>query len=304
MKDKLGLSVSTLLATIRARLGPESETASLEAQVLLAHVLGAPRAWVLAHPEARLSSEQTSLLEAYLQRLEGGEPLPYVLGHWEFFGLDFTVTPDVLIPRPETELLVEQALGWLRLHASRRLAADVGTGSGCIAVALAAHIPDLHILASDLSPAALQVASHNAARHAAGDRITFIQTDLLLTNWPTGSTANRTHLANQFDLICANLPYIPTETLAALRVARWEPRIALDGGRDGLDLLRRLVAGAPDQLAPGGLLLLEIEARQGAAAAALARQAFPQAEVQVLPDLSGLDRVIRVQSALREEIGP
>ena len=169
----------------------------------------------------------------------------------------------MLIPRPETELLVERALGWLRDHPDRRAAADVGTGSGCIAVTLARHTPDLRVAAVDRSPAALDVTRQNARAHGVDARIDFFQADLL------GS------VPGPFDLICANLPYIPTADVNDLAVARHEPRLALDGGPDGLDLIHRLLAQLPARLSPGGLALFEIEYRQGQSAAALAQAASP-----------------------------
>jgi len=152
--------VGELLADISARL--PGDTPDLDTQVLLAHLTGKPRTWLAAHPESPLSDPQLAAVEEAVSRLEAGEPLPYILGHWEFFSLDFEVTPDVLIPRPETELLVEQAIMWLQSQPvtaqSFLRAADVGTGSGCISVALAHHVPDLRVLATDLSLAALEVA--------------------------------------------------------------------------------------------------------------------------------------------------
>jgi release factor glutamine methyltransferase len=272
-----------LLDIIHERLLGVSGTANLDAQVLLGHVLGRRRAWVLAHPEVRLNSDQEKELEAAMARLIAGAPLPYVLGHWEFYGLDFMVSPATLIPRPETELLVEKALDWLHERAGRRWAADVGSGSGCIGVALAYHIPDLQVIATDLSLAALQVARQNALKYRVNQRIYFVQSDLLASS------------DLRFDLICANLPYIPTHKLEVLTVARSEPVMALDGGSDGLDLARRLLDMAVGALAPGGLLLLEIEASQGAAARSLARAAFPQGSMQVLTDLAGHERLLVVQ---------
>jgi release factor glutamine methyltransferase len=225
-----------------------------------------------------------------------------VLGRWEFFGLDFVVTPDVLIPRPETELLVEQALEWWRNSKSEirnallcrnpkseiRNALDVGTGSGCIAIALAVHVPELHITATDISSAALVVARANAQKHGVADRIQFLQADLL--NVPR-STCH----VERCDLIVANLPYIPTGTLKTLEVYGKEPSLALDGGPDGLAFIRRLLQDAPGHLTPGGRVLLEIEASQGEAVRTLGRTIFPDAEVDILPDLAGHDRVLRIQ---------
>jgi release factor glutamine methyltransferase len=282
------MELSQALRELLKRLSGVSETPSLDAQILLAHILGSSRAWVLAHPETSLSSAQEQALHAARTRLESGEALPYVLGHWEFYGLDFTVGPDVLIPRPETELLVERTLEWLRAHPGRRSAADIGTGSGCIAVSLAANIADLHVLATDVSQPALEIAKANAEKHQVADRIQFLHTEHL-------NLLPSTFNLRPFDLILANLPYIPTSRLESLAVARREPRLALDGGLDGLDLIRSLMPAAAPWLAPGGCCLLEIDASQGEAASNLAQSVFPEAEINVIPDLAGLDRLLVVQ---------
>jgi len=280
------IAIGDLLVALAPRLVSLSDTPALDAQVLLAQMTGKPRAWVLAHPEVELSRPQQAALEEALGRLESGEPLPYVLGHWEFFGLDFLVTPDVLIPRPETELLVATALAWLRAHADRRRSADIGAGCGCIAVALAVNVPDLRITATDISPKALKVAQRNAEKFNVANHITFIEADLLpplpLSPIP-------------YSLICANLPYIPTATLRGLPLYGREPTLALDGGADGLALIRRLLAEAPRRLAPGGLILLEIEASQGTAVLSLAYDAFTEAHIGLQQDLSGHDRLIRIE---------
>jgi len=254
--------------------------------VLLAHVLGVKRSWLLAHPEVELTHEQEQVLRDSLARLESGEPLPYVLGHWEFFGLDFALSPSVLIPRPETEMLVERALSWLRLNSQRRLAADIGTGSGCIAISLAVHVPDLQVIATDISAEVLEVARLNAARYSVAERINFLLADLL-------PDATETE-AGQLDLICANLPYIPTQTLRELPVSRSEPLLALDGGPDGLAFIRRLLHLIPQRFSPGGLALVEIEASQGKWAQRESQAILPQASIQVLPDLAGKDRLLEV----------
>jgi release factor glutamine methyltransferase len=272
------------VAFLRTRLSAISETPGLDAQLLLAYVLEKPRAWVLAHPEAILTPDQERRLGESQTRLEQGEPLPYILGRWEFYGLDFIVNPSVLIPRPETELLVEHALIWLRAAPEGRLALDVGTGSGCIAITLAVHLPDLHVVASDISQEALKTTRLNAARHGVSNRVQCVQSALIpITDRP-------------FNLICANLPYVPHEKLKKLKVAQWEPRLALDGGPGGLNLIRDLLSNAPNSLARSGLLLMEIEASQGSAARSLAKAAFPQAEVTLLPDLAGHDRLVKVQN--------
>jgi release factor glutamine methyltransferase len=278
------------LADLSARLAPLSDTPALEAQVLLAHILQGSRAWVLAHPEVELSPAQQQTFEHSAARLEHGEPLPYILGYREFYGLDFLVSPAVLIPRPETELLVERAVDWLSRHPDCRRVADIGTGSGCIAIALAVTIPDLQLLAIDISPQALKIAQQNAAHHGIAERITFLQADLL--DLPAG------HSPRPFDLIAANLPYIPSSTLAELPVSRYEPTQALDGGEDGLDQIRRLLKQAPSYLSPQGCLLLEIEARQGETVSSLAQDAFPQGQVQLLPDLAGHDRLVEADLSI------
>lgn len=257
-----------------------------EAQLLLAHILGRTRAWVISHPGANLSVEEQARLDGALAQLEAGIPLPYVLGHWEFFSLDFTLTPEVLIPRPETELLVETALGWLKEHPEARTAVDVGTGSGCIAVTLAKLVPNLKVIAVDRSAEALSVARQNAQQHEVAERVRFLQADLL-------SCLDKVNPAIQ--LLVANLPYIPTRTLHSLPIFGREPTMALDGGIDGMSLIAELLAQAKLHLAPGGLALLEIEAGQGTAVKALAGQAFPEAEVSVKQDLAGLDRLLVIQ---------
>ena len=276
-------SVAHLLKDVEESLTPHTATPGLDSQVLLAHVLGESRTWVLAHPEATLKEEQEQELADSVDRLVQGEPLPYVLGVWEFYGMPFRVTPAVLIPRPETELLVEAALDWLQDRPERRFAADVGTGSGCIATALAANLPDLRLIASDASLAALLVARENLQQNGVSEQVLLVQSDLLPP------------VAARFDLICANLPYIPGGTLANLPVARYEPHLALSGGESGLDLIRRLLEQAPNRLAPGGIVLLEIEADQGAEVQDLAREAFPEADIQLQADLAGLDRLVTIQ---------
>jgi len=255
---------------------------SLDLQVLLAHVLGKNRAWVLAHPEAELESGQVEQLNDLLARLAKGVPLPYLINRQEFFGLEFKVSPAVLIPRPETELLVENALDWLQRRPDRRLAADVGSGSGSISVSLAKYVPDLRVIAVDPSRQALNIARQNASRHQVDRQIRFVQGDLL--------SAAR----GPFDLVCANLPYIPTDLLKMAAVARYEPHQALDGGSDGLYFIRRLIADSPRWLAPGGLMLLEMQFDQGESISHLAQIYLPGAQVKVLPDLAGLPRLVEI----------
>ncbi len=277
--------ISETLTDLRQRLAQVSQSPDLDSQVLLAHVLDKSRAWILAHPENSLTNEEIFALEAAATRLGTGTPLPYVLGQWEFFGLKFSITPETLIPRPETELLVENALIWLDQHPKCRLALDVGTGSGCIAIALASRIPDLKIIATDISLSALYVARRNALQLGTLQQVEFLQANLIPP------------VQSKFNLISANLPYIPTSTLHNLKVYGKEPDLALDGGEDGLDLIRSLIYLAAYSISPGGLILLEIESSQGGAGSSLAKTIFPDAHIQILPDLAGLDRLLRIQIA-------
>ena len=248
---------------------------------MLQHALKQPKTWVLSHSEYEPTHlEQTTLQKTTDQYLQG-VPLPYILGSWEFFGRTFQVTSNVLIPRAETEALVELALEHAHhLHSPRIL--DVGTGSGCIAVSLAAELPTAIVLGVDLSMAALRVAQHNA-EHLAQSRVRFLQADLL------------SPFSAPFDLICANLPYIPSQTLATLTVSHWEPRLALDGGESGLDAIQRLLLQAQSRLAPNGLILLETDSRLGPETLLAAQQAFPHAHHRLIQDLAGLDRIVEIQ---------
>ncbi len=276
--------VSEFLTQASTKLNQISDTPDLDAQVLLADVMNQPRTWLVAHPETLLTKPQLATLNKAIARLEAGEPLPYVLGHWEFFGLQFDITPDVLIPRPETELVIEHAIQWLNSAPDRRNIADVGTGSGCIAVTLAKNIADANIFATDISREALDVAQQNACRYNLVEQINFLQCDLL----PKKSDA-------LFDLICANLPYIPTQTLRGLDVHNREPTTALDGGKDGLDFIRRLLDITPKWIAPNGMMLLEIDSSQGSSAISLANSAFADANIHLHQDLAGKDRLVEIR---------
>ncbi len=283
-----GQTIREALDGLISRLEKTSDVPGLDAQVLLARLLDRPRSWVLAHPEAPLTGNRFAALEALVARREGGEPLPYILGTWEFFGLEFEVTPDVLIPRPETELLVEQAINWLRkLGPGRRelRVLDVGTGSGCIAISLAVNVPGISITATDISPAALKVALCNAEKMDVSGCITFLEADL----FPNPL------ISDPFTLIVANPPYIPTKTLHKIPVYGREPTLALNGGSDGLALIRRILAKAPNRLDSGGLLLMEIEASEGPAVYSLASDAFTKARIHLHKDLAGHDRLLEVQ---------
>jgi release factor glutamine methyltransferase len=257
-----------------------SENPAMDAQLLLSHALDRERSWLLAHPEYQLHPPQQETFEQLVERVQLGEALPYVVGERWFFGRLFSIEPQVLIPRPETELLVEAALEFLQERPHIRRAVDVGTGSGCIAVTLCGEHPQLEMLAIDKSFSALQVAKQNKQRLTPNARMSFLVGDLLRS------------LKAEFDLICANLPYIPSGRLASLEVARREPMGALDGGSQGLDQITRLAFSLDEHLAAGGRAILEIDETQGAAVTRMVGEILPGCGVVVRKDLAGMDRVV------------
>ena len=275
-------------ATIRAALRQAqselaaSESADLDAQTLLAHVLDADRAFLFAHAERALNARQWMQYQSLLQRRAAGEPLAYILGKRGFYDLELTVTPSVLVPRPETELLLEEALR-LTEYASGAAVADIGTGSGALAVTFARNRPQSTVYASDISADALQVARLNAKAQAA--RVRFLRGDLAQPLIERGI---------KVDLLMANLPYIASPDLSTLAVSRWEPRRALDGGRDGLACIRALLLQTPSVCRAGAWVLLEIGADQGAAVARFVREHLG-ADCRILKDYAGLDRIARFQ---------
>jgi len=233
-RSSQNLTLENCLQSLVDELAKVSETAALDLQVLLAEVLGVNRSWVLAHPEYILTQVQAQQLESAVNRLTRGEPLPYVLGHWEFYGLDLKVSPANLIPRPETELLVDWVIAWLQANPERRFGIDVGTGSGCIAIALTKNVPDLRMLAIDVSIEAIEIARDNLQKHGVDERVFLVQMDLL-------NAIQQPLPAKSIDFICANLPYIPTEKLDKLEVSMHEPRKALNGGPGGLKFIHQIL---------------------------------------------------------------
>lgn len=258
----------------------------LDSDLLLAHVLGVNRAAVLARPDRVLTPKELTRFRTLVARRGQREPLAYIVGHREFYGLEFAVGPHVLVPRPETELLVETALGIARGREGPFQIADVGTGSGAVAVTLAHHLPSAMVYALDASADALEVASLNAHRHGVSDRVRCLLGDLLKP------------LPGSVGLITANLPYVTSEEWQGLapEIRRYEPRAALDGGPDGLACIRPLLDSAGSHLQRGGSLLLEIGASQGAAVSALARNSFPRARIDLRQDYAGLDRMVMVET--------
>jgi len=257
------------------------EHAPLECELLLRHGLKINRVQLYLDLNHELSPQQEETFWALIKRRLNHEPTAYIIGHCEFYGLDFYVDPRVLIPRPESELLVEAALGFASTHPARKIA-EVGTGSGAIAIALARHLPQAKIYASDISAAALEVAAINCQKHGVGNRIQLLLGDMLEV------------FPEPVDLIVANLPYIRDRKMGKLspEIRRFEPKSALAGGEDGLDKVRQLCQQAGDRLHPEGCLLLEIGLGQARAVTAFLASLFPSAEIKVMPDLSGIDRVL------------
>lgn len=309
-------SVGGALDAAAARLaGAGVDSARLDAELLLADALGVSRAALLARRPEPLPERARAPFEARLARRAAREPVAYILGRQEFYGLSLEVSPAVLVPRPESELLVEEALAELAARtAAARVAgeagsppddrgarslparngeggvqtgspvvADVGTGSGCLAVAIAVHAPQARLVAVDRSAEALAIARRNAARHAVLGQVRLVRGDLL------------SGIGGPLDVVVANLPYVTTEEVAGLapEVRRYEPRLALDGGADGLALLRRLVTQAAGRLAPGGVLLLEVAAGQAERVADLLRSTGAFADVAARRDLAGIERLVR-----------
>ncbi|HSL77086.1 MAG TPA: peptide chain release factor N(5)-glutamine methyltransferase [Candidatus Limnocylindrales bacterium] len=280
-----------------------SETPRLDAELLLAYAIGVDRTAVIAHGEAPVGSDAEAAYEALVSRREMGEPVAYLRGMKEFHGIALTVDPRALIPRPETELLVDIAIstvmtaltaGVVRQAVPRVV--DVGTGSGAIAIALAValrarRVPaeDLEITAVDVSPDALELARENAVAHGVGDRLRFVASDLLPPN----------ARSEPVDIVVANLPYVRTAELESLIERRlsaaFEPRVALDGGPDGLAVIRRLLDELSWGLAIDGVALLEIGGDQGPSALELVSQHLPDWTGETLPDLAGLPRVLRLR---------
>ncbi len=269
---------------IRNQIAPHSDSPLQDSLVLLNWATGFSKERLLAHPEIKLEKEQSNRLFLAVNKFISGFPLPYITGHREFQKLTFQVDPQVLIPRPETETLVDLASAWLDEHDQANWVLDLGTGSGCIAVSLAKFHPSIQVVATDINFHSLQVAKENAILHHVADQIGFIQLDLLQG------------IQSKFNLIAANLPYIPRGKLAQLEALLYEPQIALDGGIDGLDWIRKLLQGAPGYLKPESAVLLEIDEETGAEAFNIGRGFFPQAKIEIEKDLSGMDRFLIIRT--------
>lgn len=266
-------------------LAGQSPTARLDAEVLLAHVLGFPRATLLAEGSTDLTAAQLQTFGEQIERRAALEPIAYLVGHKEFYGLDFIVDQRVLVPRPETELIVDLARAWEARRPPRPLLiADIGTGSGCLAVTLAYHLPDAYVYAVDLSTDALAVAQLNVVRHGVMDRVELLH------------GAGCAPLPQPVDLLVSNPPYTVLAEVDE-NVRRWEPHLALDGGgARGFDLPAHLLHEMPPHLKAGGAVFMEIAAWQGPIAQQTAQALFPHAKIAIHKDLAGLDRTLAIES--------
>ena len=257
------------------------DDAPLECQLLLRQASGISQVQLYLDLDREMDSEEEAAFWRLVERRLSGEPIAYISGHREFYGLDFSVEPGVLIPRPESELLVEQAI---RLAQNRAVSAvaEIGTGCGAIAISLALTLPRTKIYATDISASALRIAQSNCQKHGVADRVCLLHGDVLQP------------LPEPVDLIVANLPYVSEAELPQVSSAGFEPLLALNGGVDGLEKIRQLCQQAGDRLRPQGSLLLEIGQGQATAVVDLLQCLFPSAEIAVMPDLSGMERVVGV----------
>ena len=257
------------------------EDASLEAEVLLRHVLGITKTEFYLRFDAAVSHTDETEFELVLQRRIIGEPTAYITGHREFFGLDFKIDRRVLIPRPESELLVERAI--LLGNGGARTFADVGTGSGCIAISIAYALSSATAYAIDVSTDALEVAQMNCERHGVEDKVILLNGDLL------------SPMPCNVDVIIGNLPYVKRSEVVGINTNGYEPRLALDGGPDGLDIMRRLSSQAASKLNPGGALLLELGQGQAEEACRIIGGDLDCSNCEVVKDLAGIERMLVVK---------
>ena len=266
---------------IGAEMLSRSSSPELDARLLLQHALGVERSHLIAHADDLLTGEQVNSYFALIARAEQSEPIPYIIGSVGFRYIELMVTSAVLIPRPETEELVEKVLRWAKGRRELRIV-DVGTGSGCIAISLAKELEGAAVIAVEVSAEALKIAQQNALNNNA--TVEFHQGSLLKP------------IAEPVDLIVANLPYVAETERALLdkSVARFEPQLALFGGEDGLDLVRELLRQAVGKLRPKGAIFLEIGFQQGVAVVAIAQQHFPNATVTCQQDYAGQDRFVSI----------
>lgn len=280
----MSVSIGSALSEAARTLAANISEPRLDAALLLSHVIGRDRAFLIAHPEVTIAGPQLKEFEELIARRAQGEPLQYLTGHQEFFKLDFEVTPDVLIPRPETELIVEAALELVDPNAAFAFA-DLGIGSGCLAVSILNECRKARALGIDISEQALRITQRNAERHRVANRLSLIQSDLF----------DAISVTEMFDLIVSNPPYVSDDEMKTLqREVQREPRAALAGGSDGLALIRRLLLEAPGHLRRGGYLIFEFGINQDVSIRDLVdREVWKLIEIR--NDLQQIPRMIVLQ---------
>ncbi len=283
-------NVGELLAWARQRIkSMGSQDPSLEARLLLMSVTSLSHTDLVAHPELAVTESQLAAFESALNRRLRSEPVQYITGKTEFFGRQFAIDSRVLIPRPETELLVEQALAWINTRSiDRPRLLDIGTGSGILAVTLAAELDGSTIVATDISSNALEVAAENAMAHGVEERVEFVRCSIA------------EGVAGRFDLVVSNPPYVLSGFLdgqEAQSELAFEPREALDGGQAGMDVYSKLILALPDLLEAGGAAYVEIDPPVAEQCLDLAEHVLPQADVSILTDLAGLERCLAIELA-------
>ena len=266
-----------------------TEDPVLESELLLRHVLKIARVQLYLDFDQELTPEQDENFWSLIERHLNHEPTAYIIGYREFYGLDFYVDPSVLIPRAESELLVEKILELAQNHAASTIA-DVGTGCGAIAISLAVSLPQAQIYATDISTAALKVALSNCQKHGVVNRTCLLAGDML------------DPLPEPVNLIVANLPYVRESELSQINTLNFEPSLALNGGLDGLEKIQKLCTKISDKLCPEGYLLLEIGQGQRRTVTTFLRSLFPSAKIEVTPDLSGIDRVVTLSFPLSRKL--
>lgn len=276
------ISIAEWRYKTKNKLNSISDVVDSDIIAILCNVLGKDLAWCLAHSDENLNEQDLAQLNQMVEKLEIRYPLPYILGEIEFYGNHFNVDSTVLIPRPETEILVDLAIEWISFHPTVLKIVDVGTGSGAIILSVLKKFPHLYGLGIDISYQALKIAKKNRDRFSIR-QLDFIQMDCL------------SGLENKFDVILANLPYIPDSEVYKLDVAKFEPLLALNGGENGIEIIKKFIDQIPVQLSIPGLVLMEIQYDQSALICELITKTIKNCSLSIVKDLAGLDRIIMVE---------
>jgi release factor glutamine methyltransferase len=277
------MKLRTWLEEARKSLQETSPDPGLDTKILLIHEIGKDKTWILAHPNEELDSKQISSLHSQIEKAKQGQPIPYLIGHWEFYALDFLISPDVLIPRPETEMMVDLALQWVHKKENPQKVLDIGTGSGCIAIAIALHSRNSSVVGVDSSEKAIEIAWKNAQKFHIEYRVQFQLSNLF------------SNVEGKFDIICANLPYIPTTELSKLQIAKFEPHAALDGGEDGLTVISSFFKQVGNILNHPGLILCEHGINQANQTRTMAEHYYPKSIIHTHTDLQGIPRLLSIE---------